>query len=218
MSDIKEKIRKLLNLASSPYEGEAMAALLKAKELMAKHKLSEADFEEAKKQEMVHLQVDEIKWTTDSGEIWIVDLCRVIAENYCCAIAWFTPYKTRTHVLRITGMQEDTDLCAEVVKYAVGFVRGAVKSLQRRYRHEDPKSVMTSYAKGFIEGLEMAYEDQRDEHPEWGLVIIKSEEVRQYEESLSSRSVKTRNTTFNPAAHLRGFNDGKEFNPQRVIK
>lgn len=218
MSDIKEKIRKLLNLASSPYAGEAMAALLKAKELMAKHKLTEADFEEAKKQEMVHLQVDDIKWTTDSGEIWIAELCRIIAENYCCATCWFIPYKTRTHILQVTGMQEDAELCAEVIKYAVGFVRGAVKDLQRRYRREDPKSVMMSYAKGFTQGLELAYECQKDEHPEWGLVIVKPEEVRQYEEGLSSRSVRTHKTAFNPTAHLKGFNDGKEFNPQRVLK
>lgn len=218
MSDIKEKIRKLLNLASSPYQGEAMAALLKAKELMAKHKLTEADFEEAKKQEMVHLQVDEIKWTTDSGGVWIAELCRIIAENYCCVTCWFIPHKTRTHILQITGMQEDAELCAEVIKYAVGFVRGAVEDLQRRYRREDPKSVMMSYAKGFTQGLELAYEDQKDEHPEWGLVVVKPEEVRQYEERLSSKSVRTRSTAFNPTAHLQGFNDGKEFNSRKALK
>lgn len=218
MSDIKERIRKLLALASSPFEGEAMAAMLKAKELMAKHKLSEADFEEVKKQKMVHLRVDDIKWTTDSGEIWIVGLCKIIAENYCCVTAWDVPYKTRTHILQVTGMGEDVELCAEVIKYAVGFVRGAIKSLQRRYRHEDPKTIVSSYASGFTQGLEMAFEDQKDDHPEWGLVIVKPEEVRQYEDSLGQKSVRTRKTGFDPLAHTRGFNDGKEFNPRRVIK
>lgn len=218
MSDIKEKIRKLLNLASSPYEGEAMAALLKAKELMAKHKLTEADFEEAKKQEMVHLQVDDIKWTTDSGEVWVASLCGLIAENYCCVTCWFTPRKTRTHILQITGMQEDAELCTEVIKYAVGFVRGAVKDLQIRYRREDPKSIMMSYAKGFTQGLELAYEDQKEEHPEWALVVVKPEEVKQFEEGLGTKSVRTHQTAFNPTAHLQGFNDGREFNPQRVLK
>lgn len=217
MSDIKEKIRKLLAMTSSPYEGEAMAALLKAKELMAKHKLTEADFVESKKQEMVHLRVDDIKWTTDSGEIWIANLCTVIANNYCCAAAWDTPHRTRTHILSLTGMQEDAELCAEVIKYAVGFVRGAVRHLQRRYR-EDPRSIMMSYANGFIQGLEMAYEDQSEDHPEWGLVVVKPEEVRRYEEGLGSKSVRTHKTAFNPTAHLRGFNDGKEFNPNRVIQ
>ena len=42
MDDYKDKIRKLLALAQSPVEAEAKAALLKARELMAKHKLTEA--------------------------------------------------------------------------------------------------------------------------------------------------------------------------------
>lgn len=37
--DIREKILKLLNLADSPNEHEAKAALLRARELMAKYKL-----------------------------------------------------------------------------------------------------------------------------------------------------------------------------------
>lgn len=218
MGDIKQKIKKLLALATSPYEGEAMAAMLKAKELMAKYKLSEDDFEEKKQQTMVHLSCEEIRWTTDSGEIWINALCKLIAENHCCIIAWSTPRGTRTHILEITGMQEDADLCRQVIEYAVGFVRGAVRTLQRRYRREDPKAVMTSYANGFVQGLEIAYEQQQDEHPEWGLVVVKPEEVKQYESSLSNRTVKTRSTGFNPAAHARGLNDGMEFNARRVVK
>lgn len=39
MSDVKDKIAKLLALAESPNENEAKAALLRARELMAEHKL-----------------------------------------------------------------------------------------------------------------------------------------------------------------------------------
>ena len=42
----KAKIKKLLALAESPVEAEAQAALLKARELMAKHKLSERDLKD----------------------------------------------------------------------------------------------------------------------------------------------------------------------------
>ena len=218
MADIKERIKKLLALATSTYEAEAMAAMLKAKELMAKHKLTEDDFEEAKDQKLVHLACKDIRWTTDSGEIWIAELCRVIAENYCCATAWSTPYKTRTHILEIIGMGEDAEICKHVITYAVGFVRGSIKVQRRKQRYSDPKSVAASYAKGFIEGLEMAFEDQRDEHPEWGLVIVEPQEVKKYKDGLKSKKVRTRSTEFNPLAHLKGFNDGKEFNAQRVLQ
>lgn len=41
MSTVKEEIAKLLALSSSPNEKETQEALLKARELMAKHKLSQ---------------------------------------------------------------------------------------------------------------------------------------------------------------------------------
>ena len=43
--DYKDKIRKLLALAKSPEPEEAKFALLKARKLMAEHKLSERDLE-----------------------------------------------------------------------------------------------------------------------------------------------------------------------------
>lgn len=50
--DIKDRIQKLLALSVNPNENEAKAALLKAQELMAKHKLSMADFEAASESEV----------------------------------------------------------------------------------------------------------------------------------------------------------------------
>lgn len=44
--DYKDKIRKLLALAKSPEPEEAKLALLKARKLMAEHKLTERDLEE----------------------------------------------------------------------------------------------------------------------------------------------------------------------------
>ncbi|QNO18916.1 MULTISPECIES: DUF2786 domain-containing protein [Caproicibacterium] len=41
--DIKSKITKLLALSTSPNENEAKAALLKARQLMAEHKLQVSD-------------------------------------------------------------------------------------------------------------------------------------------------------------------------------
>ena len=50
--DYKEKIRKLLALAESPNEHEARAALLKARQLMAEHKLTEAELKDVEKQQV----------------------------------------------------------------------------------------------------------------------------------------------------------------------
>lgn len=215
MANIKDKIKKLLALSQSSNENEAKDALLKARELMVKNKLTEADFD-TKEIKMVHLLCEDVKWTTDSGNIWMVDLCRVIADNYMCSAAWNTYRGKRTHTLVITGLEDDADLCKEVIGYAIGFMANAIKILERR-SGQDHKTVSQSYAKGFILGLELAFDEQKEEHPEWGLVVVKSKEVQEYEDSLGHRDVRTRKAQFDPLAYMKGQNDGRAFNAKRVI-
>lgn len=216
MVDIKERIQKLLSLASSNNENEAKAALLKAKELMIKYKISEADVNE-KQDELVHILCEDVVWTTDSGRVWMVDLCKIIAENYLCVAAWQSKKGCRTYTLVITGMSEDASICKEVLAYALGFIRNEVKILQHRHSQTDGKTVESSYVKGFIMGLQMAFEDQEEDHPEWGLVAVKPEEVENYTKELGTKNVKTKKAGFDPLAFMKGQVDGEKFNPQGVM-
>ena len=214
MADIREKIKKLLALASSSNEHEARSALLKARQLMMENKISESEIED--KGDLVHLDAD-VKWTTDSGEVWLVELCELIASNYCCVAAWRTEYGCRTHTLCVTGLEQDAEICKSNIEFAVGFVRGKIKILQRKYGSQDAKSLSQSYAKGFILGLEMELESQKEEHPEWGLVVVQPKEVQEYSESLSHRNVKSRKADFNPLAYANGQRDGREFSTKKAI-
>lgn len=216
--DIRDKIKKLLALATSSNENEAKAALLKAKKLMMDHKISEAEVQGLQEQELIHLQCDNVRWTTDSGEIWITSLVNLIADNHLCSCSWFTPKGKRTHILYIHGLGTDVELCKSVIEYAVGFVRGRIKIEQRRRVTSDPKAVAASYARGFILGIELMYDEQKDEHPEWGLVVSKPQEVDEYMKSLGERNVRTRKTEFDPLAYMVGQNDGRQFNAQRVLE
>ena len=216
--DIKDKIKKLLALATSSNENEAKAALLKAKKLMMDHKISEAEVQGLEEQELIHLQCDNVRWTTDSGEIWITSLADLIADNHLCSCSWFTPKGKRTHILYIHGLGTDVELCKSVIEYAVGFVRGRIKIEQRRRVTSGPKAVAASYARGFILGMELMYDEQKDEHPEWGLVVSKPQEVDEYMKSLGERNVRTRKTEFDPLAYVVGQNDGRQFNAQRVLE
>lgn len=217
MNNVKDKIKKLMSLATSPNENEARAALLKAKKLMMEHKISEMDIEE-KSTELVHLTVQDVRWTTDSGDIWAVDLCRVIGENYMCATAWSHEKGKRTYTLCVTGLGEDPEVCADVIRFAMGVVRNNVKDLERRYTG-DARSIRHSYATGFITGLVTAFEDQRQEHTEWGLVEVKPQEVKEYENSLGSRSVKAKVAdTKDYLAQLKGYADGSKFNAKAVLE
>lgn len=217
MADIKEKIRKLLSLASSPNENEARSALLMAQKLMAKHKLSEGDFED-KERKLVHTVCANVKWATDSGEIWVANLARVLCDNYVCVSSWLTAKGRRTHTLQISGFEDDVQVCGAMVEYAVGFVRNSIRILQRKHLGLDPRAIAKSYADGFISGLEMAFEEQRDDHSEWGLVLIKPQEVQDYEKSLGDKTVKIPSADFDPLAYISGQVDGKNFNKNKSLE
>lgn len=80
--NIKDKIAKLLALAESPNENEAKAALLKARELMAEHKLRPEDVKKAKKEKVIRKVLD-ITCTAMTNP-WAASLSAVVAEHYCC--------------------------------------------------------------------------------------------------------------------------------------
>lgn len=208
MADIKEKIKKLLALGQSPNEHEAKDALLKARALMAKHKLSEGDFKEEDK--LVHQRCEEISWTTDSGHIWMTTLCKVIADNYCCSAAWYTPKGTRTHILVLTGFSEDMEICRSVIRYTTAYVLKRVHKMQA--------TSGKSYADGFTMGLQFAYEDQNNDNPDWALVVQKPQDVQNYEAGLKTKNVKTKKVNFDPLSYLKGQNDGMRFNEKKTIE
>lgn len=81
-TNIKDKIAKLLALAESPNENEAKAALLKARELMAEHKLRPEDVKKAKKEKVIRKVLD-ITCTAMTNP-WAASLSAVVAEHYCC--------------------------------------------------------------------------------------------------------------------------------------
>lgn len=56
--DYREKIKKLLALSESSNEHEAKSALLKAKKLMAEHKIAEIDLEDIGKKKITHIKTE----------------------------------------------------------------------------------------------------------------------------------------------------------------
>ena len=73
--DYKEKIRKLLALAESPNEHEARAALLKARQLMAEHKLTETELKDVEKQQVRELllqgvQIPQVRRTDELYRVY----------------------------------------------------------------------------------------------------------------------------------------------------
>lgn len=80
--DYKDKIRKLLALAKSPEPEEAKLALLKARKLMAEHKLTERDLKEHDTT-VIKRAIGET--FSKKANSWMDPLSIIIGENYCCS-------------------------------------------------------------------------------------------------------------------------------------
>lgn len=149
--DYKDKIKKLLALAESPNENEAQAALLKARQLMAEHKIGEADLEEPEDKEILHKRTSVTFSKRRDG--WISNLAVVIAENYCC-MASVCHYKGKqTYTVQLNGFKSDVEICERVLLFAVEFVRGKNKMRQWSdnypYSPKEKLAICNAYGQGW---------------------------------------------------------------------
>lgn len=219
MADIRDKIRKLLALSTSSNENEARAALLKAKKLMAENKISESEIEVLKKQKLVHLDCEEIEFTTNSKQFWIIDLAEVICQNFLCASSWTSTYRSHTNRLRISGLEDDAKLCKDIMEFAFGFIRNNInehiKAVEFSYLSKD--EIKASYGYGFVMGLKDAYKKQEEEHKEWALILYKPKEVEEYLNSLNKKDVMG-DIHLDSLVGVVGYEDGINFNSLRAIQ
>lgn len=222
--DYKEKIRKLLALAESPNENEAKCALLKAKQLMAEHKIAEIDLEEIKFKKVKRI---ETKYTfTKRGEWWISDLAQIIAANYCCRSAGSHYTGSQKRTIIFVGLEDDVDLCNMVFSYAVESARALAKEhckeVAKQYPYglstADKNVIKNSYASGFAKGVMDAFREQQKAADEstWGLVMVVPKEVND-----SCKNFRTDRHVSKHAIHSEskdsGYKEGKRFNPDRRI-
>lgn len=125
MADIKDKIAKLLALAESPNEAEAKAALLKARELMAKNKLTPEECKEQKNQKLVKDFTD-IQCTAMTNP-WAASLSAVIADNYCCRAISRKRKGYKTATVGFIGLEDDFEICKKIFLYAYNCIVSTCK-------------------------------------------------------------------------------------------
>ena len=210
---VTDKIRKLLALSASPYEAEARAALLKARALMAQHKLSERDVADVQGESVTELTTD----LTFSGrrDAWLGNLCRTIAEHMCCTTVNACSRGKQTCTVRVIGLQSDAAAAAEVMKYAAAYVRENNRRLEKSLKAiggatRTIRAQQNGYGLGFAAGMKDAYENTGE--AEWGLVLQVPEAVSDYlaEAAYTSRPMQS-STGVSHEAWGRGFEDGKKY-------
>jgi hypothetical protein len=118
------KIQKLLALSESSNRNEAELAILKAQELLAKHKLSLKEVNEFKTcNSAIKENITKVTFTKAK---WKAKLAKLIADNFGC----YYYFKTRrTHTITFLGREEDVTVCNIVLEYAVDCINSAVKRL-----------------------------------------------------------------------------------------
>lgn len=218
--DYKERIRKLLALAKSPEENEAKAALLKARALMAKHKLTEAEFAE--------VQTRTVKKCVTSATFsmrrcpWINDLALIIGESYCCQ-AYLQHLKgKRTYTVGFVGLEDDIEICLPIFRYALDCVMSKNKRTRKEWEGYPARYVNSrcdGYGYGFVSGLRKAFDQQKAEHStEWGLVLATPKEVTDAIKGFGQIDLRSQSSgQIDYREYQTGFADGRKFDPTKRI-
>lgn len=211
--DYTEKIKALLALAESPNEHEAKSALLKARQLMAKYKVSEEAVRDAEKEEVIRERTG-VDYSA-RRDPWTSALAAVIAKNHCCRNFQTRAKGKQVAEIYFVGLSGDIPICKEIFLYAVDCIRSVTNKLRKT------KGVQAAdgYGYGFVVGLDEAYTRQQSEEG-WGLVLVVPEAVDQNMDGVPKRKNKIHDEklkTANASAFRKGLADGHKFKEQKRI-
>lgn len=172
---ISEKIRKLLALSRSSNEHEAHRALMSARSLMGKYKISENDLLRPRHQKVVSVRTY-VEFSAGQ-DLWVPDLAKAIGSSMCCCVYFYTA--GAKHSVMVAGHEDDAKSVAEAIEFAVAHVRSHNAAYARSNRNLTPEERMNaqiSYGAGFVSGYRAAVEGDR----KWGLVLTVPDEVEDY--------------------------------------
>ena len=172
-TDIRDKIAKLLALAESPDEHEAKAALLRARKLMAEHKLRPEECQKAENVKVIR-ELTGVTCTAMTNP-WAITLSAIIAEHYCCRSYREHITSHKTNRIGFVGLDDDFDICKRIFLYAYDCVISACKLQIKKDPYDAPgtyREKCNAFGWGFCRGLKAAYREQEAEHQEWGLVMV----------------------------------------------
>lgn len=221
--DYRQKIKKLLALAESPNENEARVALLKARELMAEHHLSEEDCVGEGSQKIVRFKT--AFSCTKMVNPWMIPLSGVICTAYRCLPMTSRFHGAKTYGIGMIGFEEDVSLCHELFAYAVRFVEDRNKKMAAEMGKIGApakyiRQLKNSYGYGFTIGLQEAIELQNGaKKQEWGLVLVTPNEVKESVSDMGSLTFESNaEKEVSRSDYLEGYKDGREFNTRSVLR
>lgn len=209
MEKIIVKIQNLLDLANNnPNENEAVAAALKAQELMAKYNVHVESVHEMQE------EIDEAIFNNmehAGNRRWRRYLANIIAKNFRCKI-----YLSGECIV-FYGYKNDTQIALKVFTMLVSV---ATKLAQKEYynhrkKYGNAKGIMNAFLIGFCEGVKEALDRQCT-----ALMIVTPQEVEDKFSSMTSGWRKTPNTirhSTNQEVKQRGVSAGRRAMESRKL-
>ncbi len=222
MSAIKEKIAKLLALSGSPNEKEAQEALLKARELMAKHKLQPEECQGQSGANVVRKTVGvECTKMTDT---WALPLANVIARQYCCRVYRNHVHGAKKVTVGFAGLEDDFEVCRRIYLYAYDCVKSRCREIRHGHRDicsaKELREMCNAYGWGFCQGLSAAFQEQEKKPQEWGLVMVVPTAVNQEMDKLGkpTQYATAKLDGWRTKYANAGYHEGKKFVPDRGLE
>lgn len=198
--NIADKIRKLLELSSNnSSEHEAIAAALKAQELMAKYDLTLEQVKDGPKSKKI---IETVYHHTGKHEMkkWKYRLASTISNNFRCKTLMYGHDEVAFY-----GYEDDAKIALQVFTYLYeAGNRLAIRYYnQCRKNGEMTKGVMNTYLMGFNNGISSVLEKQCK-----ALMIITPQEViDSFEEK--TKGWKTSTVSVSAQKNSAAFNAGK---------
>ncbi|MBQ6256476.1 MAG: DUF2786 domain-containing protein [Clostridia bacterium] len=225
---IVEKIQKLLALAADAEDHEAKAALMKARDLMARYKLSEKDVQQKDAPRELH-QVFTDQCFSGVKDNWKADLSRIIAENHCCVAISRHREGSTVCTVGFAGLDDDPYIVQDIFRYAVRHIkreeerqREAINRClsDQRMRNDTMRVWASSYPPAFARGLRDQYKAQfkgQDGEESLALSLVIPKEVEDYLGTLKKNKIKFRFESPDAQYVRQGYNDGRTFKPTKSL-
>lgn len=213
MEKILNKIKNLLDLANNnPNENEAIAAALKAQELMAKYNIELDQLDDKKETREI---VKEIYHQSDKHEMrkWKISLADIIAQNFKCKV-----YFMNKKDVVFYGYKEDAKIALNVFTYLYEIGNKFAVRYYNKCKKEgkETRGVMNAYLVGFNDGIAEVLEKQCT-----ALMIVTPKEVTESFEEMTNgwKTIKsTLRLSGDTSAYSNGKSDGKDMATARNIE
>ena len=195
---IIEKIKNLLDLSrNNTNENEAMAAALKAQELMAKYHIDVHDVED----EELTDEIIESEIFVGSGDKWKFKLATIIGKNFCCKVF----FRGRERIV-FYGYEKDAEIATQVFQFL--FETGnklADRCYYEYYKaHKPTRGVKNTYLVGYCDGIKTVLDRQCS-----ALMIVIPKEVTESFEEMT-KDFGTMKTNLSISHDRSAYNKGRE--------